>query len=454
MKDRKYRLESFAFYDHTAIQGRVEEMASRGWLLQKPGNFLWRYRRISPQRLHAAVTYFPTASAFDPGPSQGELTMEEFCARDGWTLLARWGQMQIYASAAPDPTPIDTDPVTQVETIHRSMRRAMLPGHLLLAATLLWQLGFCIYDFCQDPVDYLASTSTLLMPPMWLLLLLATLYEVAFYFRWHRKAVRAAEDGVFLPIRTNRAASLLLLGGATLLLLLSSLGSRPRLLTLLLWCGAYGFIMLLAYRAKDAMKRRGAPRWANITVTIGVIWLLTTGLLAGMASLIIGGDLWRERQPAESYQFNGHTFSIYHDQLPLTVAELTAGYDEVRYSTEVRREESPLLARTQYRQDRLLGQDPAAPELAYTIVRVKVPALYGLCRAAMLEEDTLFEAEYRPTDAVPWGAAEAFRFYRRGEPENWYLLLWEDRLAELSLYGLELTPERMALMGERLRQAG
>ena len=89
MKDRKYRLESFAFYDHTAIQRRVEEMAAQGWLLEKPGNFLWIYRRTEPRRLHAAVTYFPTASAFDPGPSQGELTMEEFCARDGWTLLAR-----------------------------------------------------------------------------------------------------------------------------------------------------------------------------------------------------------------------------------------------------------------------------------------------------------------------------------------------------------------------------
>ena len=78
MKDRKYRLESFAFYDHTAIQGRVEEMASRGWLLQKPGNFLWRYRRIPPQRLHAAVTYVPTASEFEPGTSKGGLNLDLF----------------------------------------------------------------------------------------------------------------------------------------------------------------------------------------------------------------------------------------------------------------------------------------------------------------------------------------------------------------------------------------
>ena len=37
MKDRAYRMETFAFYDQTAIQKRVEMMAARGWLLDKPG---------------------------------------------------------------------------------------------------------------------------------------------------------------------------------------------------------------------------------------------------------------------------------------------------------------------------------------------------------------------------------------------------------------------------------
>ncbi len=229
MKNHRYCLEFFAFYDHTAIQRRVEEMAAQGWLLEKPGNFLWTYRRTEPRRLHAAVTYFPTASPFDPGPSQGELTMEEFCAQDGWRLLARWGQMQIFVSQEEDPVPIDTDPMTQVETVHRSMKRAMLPGHLVLAAVILGQLWFHLLQFRQDPVGFLASTSSLLGVPMWLLLLLATLYEIFFYFWWHRKAVQGAEDGFFLPVRTNRLASALLLGGAIFLLLFSAIGSRSRL---------------------------------------------------------------------------------------------------------------------------------------------------------------------------------------------------------------------------------
>lgn len=452
VKDRLYRPEFFAFYDHAAIQGRVEEMAAKGWLLEKPGNFLWTYRRVPARRLHAAVTYFPAASAFDPGPSQGELTMEEFCAQDGWRLLARWGQMQIFISGAEDPVPIETDPVTQVETIHRSMKRAMLPGHLLLAAVILWQIFFQFLQFRRDPVGYLVSASSLLMLPMWLLLLLATLHEVGFYFRWHRRAVRAAEDGVFLPIRTNRLLSALLLGGAVLLLLFSGIGSRSRLGILLGWCALYGVILFLTSRVRDVMKRRGSPRWATRLGTMGAAVGLTLLATSGMTAAIIRGELWRERSPAETYEFSGHTFSVYHDPLPLTVADLAEPGD-VRYSTEARREETFLLARTRYSQDALLGEGPGHPELTYTVVEVKAPFLYGLCRRSMEKEDPLFETEYRPADAGPWGAKEALRMYRRGEADDWYLLLWEDRLAEVRLTGLPLTPQRMAVVGEKLKSA-
>lgn len=452
MRERIRRPEFFAFYDYTAIQGRVEEMAAKGWLLEKPGNFLWTYRRVPARRLHAAVTYFPAASAFDPGPSQGELTMEEFCAQDGWRLLARWGQMQIFISGAEDPVPIETDPVTQVETIHRSMKRAMLPGHLLLAAVILWQIFFQFLQFRQDPVGYLAGASSLLMLPMWLLLLLATLHEVGFYFRWHHKAVRAAEDGVFLPIRTNRLLSALLLGGAVLLLLFSGIGSRSRLGILLGWCALYGVILFLTSRVRDVMKRRGSPRWATRLGTMGAAVGLTLLATSGMTAAIISGDLWRERSPAETYEFSGHTFSVYHDALPLAVADLTEPGD-VRYSTEARREETFLLARTRYSQDALLGEGPGHPELDYTVVEVKAPFLYGLCRRSMEKEDPLFETEYRPADAGPWGAKEAFRMYRRGEADDRYLLLWEDRLAEVRLTGLPLTPQRMAVVGEKLKSA-
>ena len=56
--------------------------------------------------------------------------MEDFAAKDGWTLLTRFGQMQVFCNTAEEPTPIETDPVTKVETIYRAMKKNLLPAHL------------------------------------------------------------------------------------------------------------------------------------------------------------------------------------------------------------------------------------------------------------------------------------------------------------------------------------
>ena len=38
MKERKRRLELYAFYDHTGIERHLEEMAADGWLLERVEN--------------------------------------------------------------------------------------------------------------------------------------------------------------------------------------------------------------------------------------------------------------------------------------------------------------------------------------------------------------------------------------------------------------------------------
>lgn len=142
MKKMKTTLEHFAFCDHTAICKRMEDMAATGWLIEKPGNVFWKFRRIEPKKLTFAVTYFTNASEFNPAPTDGQQTMVEFCAQHGWVLAACWGQMQIFYNEAENPIPIETDPVTQVATIHRSMKKSMLPTHLLLLALCVYQLVF------------------------------------------------------------------------------------------------------------------------------------------------------------------------------------------------------------------------------------------------------------------------------------------------------------------------
>lgn len=450
MREKTYRFVFFSLYQWEKMARYLEGMAAKGWLLDKAGNTIWRFRRVPPQKLRFEVVFFPDASGFDPGPTEDLRTMADYCARDGWNLLCQWGQAQIFVNDREDPVPIETDPVVQVKILHRAMKRTMLPAHFLLLGVILFQLGMQIADFREDPVDFLSSGFSLGMVPFWLLLLTAQVYEIGYYFRWLHRARRTAEDGVFLSTGSRKGTWLLLVL-AVLVMIWVSLRSALQTWTLAVWGGCYFLILLLVVLARDAMKRKGVSRGINRAVSIGLCVVLTMGLLAGVTALFLQRGAGR-LQPPETYQFQGHTFSVWHDPIPLRVEELVPAVG-VRYSTQARVEETFLLSKERYSQDTLLGEDPDAPELDYTIVKVKAAFLYDLCRDSMSEEDPLFESDWRTADAAPWGAETAFRMYRLGEPADWYLLCFPDRIAEVHPRGLDLTPEVMAAIGEKLKTA-
>lgn len=144
MKDKKRVLATVSFYDRSGLEKRLARMAENGWLLEGIGSLLWTYRRIEPKKLTFCVCWFPAASTFDPGPSEEQQTFYDFCEHTGWVLAGSYGQMQVFYNESPDPVPIETDPVMEVDAIHRAAKRTTLPSHLTLLALALFSGGLFV----------------------------------------------------------------------------------------------------------------------------------------------------------------------------------------------------------------------------------------------------------------------------------------------------------------------
>lgn len=71
MSETRRCLANFSFYDQKGIEKKLEQMAAQGWMINQPGGLFWTFRKIRPQQLRFAVTYFPSASEFDPTPASG-----------------------------------------------------------------------------------------------------------------------------------------------------------------------------------------------------------------------------------------------------------------------------------------------------------------------------------------------------------------------------------------------
>ena len=137
MRQTKRVITQFCFYDRTGIQKMLEKQAQKGWMLESIGQLGWKYRRIEPKNVRFAVTYYANASMFDPEPTVGEELYQEFVEYSGWHFVASNAQMQIFCTEEENPMPIETDPMVELQNIHRAVKKSFLPK-----ATASWAAIF------------------------------------------------------------------------------------------------------------------------------------------------------------------------------------------------------------------------------------------------------------------------------------------------------------------------
>ena len=460
MKETKKIFCHFSFYDQVRIQEKLEEMAEQGWMVDKPGNFTWTFKRMEPKKLRFSVTYFPSASEFDPGPTDGELTKLDFCEQDGWVLAVKWGVMQIFYNENENAVPIETEPVAQVENVKKSMRKNVLFPHLFEVLLIAWYMFMQVSWIRRDLVEYLSDPLRVYQIPMWVCLLLACLYEIGFYFHWTRKAKRMAEeDGIFLPIKSNIRASYILLTFSFLMILFAFGSSRRYLIGGFIWSGVMCLIIFSVNVIKKKLKQKGVSRKVNMAISLGSVFLLTVLFMSVLVSAVIssGISLTRNSEPVGSYEHNGGIRYIYDDPMPLVIEDLMEM--DGRWSKESDHQETGLVSFTEYEQRALWTEPQEVPNLSYTIIDVKVAFLQDFIRQSILNsrqdevhDDFVFTDHYEPVDVSVWGADAAYQLHWSDSIMDTYLLFWDDRIVEIKFYW-EPTTEQMEKAAEVLRQS-
>ena len=460
-------LPLYSFYDRSGLSRHLEEMAAKGWMLDSLGAYSWRYRRIEPEQLKFSVTYFPTASQFDSQPSAEQELFWEFCAEAGWELMASSAQVQIFCNEQENPVPLETDPVSEYDTIRRSMKRGPLSSYGLLLLLCVFEIAFGLWRVWNDPVDALSSSSSLSASFGWAPLLFLASVELIRSCLWLKRAKAAADANLPLPdLRSAKWLGILVLTVTALELLwmlLSAFQTSRRMLVVMLVITAFFFLLfVLSTSVLKAAKKLRFSRRVNMVLTLGVIALLSVGMMAGMMAVVlrIDGNLLADHPPVESYEYKGMTWDVYADPLPLTIEELIdTDYDQ--WSTRLIENTSPLLTHLQARQrPRMDALDQ--PDLEYEIVMVHAPFLYDLCKdhfVDWLERDNNKLPEeywdiYQPVDPALWGAAEAYQRCSSGEPVNQFLICWPDRIAEINFdWEWTITDDLISITAEQLKYA-
>lgn len=482
-RQKKQEINLYAYYDHAGIVRHLEDMARQGWQLEKAGSVFWTYRRCKPAELRYAVVYFPKASQFDPEPPAEQREFWELCKATGWELVTNRYQMQIFRNPAPDAIPIETDPVVQVENVRAAMKKGSVRGNWCMVFCALLQIWLQFHNVSTIR-SLLASNTYLFAIFVWIMLLAEAVAGLISYYRWYKKARTAArEEGVLISPSSLKWWRVLELFFIMIFFAVYTANFfvyrryGMGALTLAVLGIFYGAVlMLVIHGSRWLMKKKGFSAETNMVLN---------GCIAVVAGLALMGVLFwatlrisdvpslRGHENAETLTSPGypdgdteHTYTVYHDPLPLTVEDLVGETVYKDYSCYREIQGSPLLTEYTYKQEvpfvfSISEQD--GPELSYDVYQVGLDSLYNSVKRSFFKDtvytfhgqiDFVIPHGWVAADAAPWGALDAYQYHDEdGQPYGSYLLCYDSRFVEISFDAWNAAPptaEQMTLVGKVL----
>lgn len=198
MKDRKFTYRGYAYFDRSGIQKYLEKMALKGWMLKAMAENRWEFVRIEPQKLCFFVSYFKRNKTNDVSYEQRREAFIAYCRHSGWELAAQDAFRIIWYHASEDPVPIETDPESDLNTIHNWAKERFLLRYCVCVLLMLAWIGMLITKkskmSLESALEGYFSLGLLLVP-----IGLNSIYELILYCLWRRKAKQAVMNNEDLP---------------------------------------------------------------------------------------------------------------------------------------------------------------------------------------------------------------------------------------------------------------
>lgn len=415
-----YRMPFFRAMDADAVEHYLKRKAAKGWQLEETGNFFWRFRREPPAALRYAVTYFPDASIYGGPPSPEQQELADYCGAAGWTYVTQWQRMQIFSTDRLDAAPLDTDELRKLETA-RSVFRKDLRRNLFLLALYLLNCFLFAENFSMNPLGYLSSPMALLYFTVWPGLVLLTAKSLLSWTIWLRRSQRSVDRGgtcVSSLFRVSRAVDIIIF------LFIAAIFAQAtwyaaqcdQASVFLFGFGIAGALLVVFGGLTWWMRKRGYGekdiRGASIAVAVVVA--------LGAIIVVFSSPRFEPIEPAWWYEGEDGRYGIYEDPIPLTLADLGIDTGDLPYSTFSRSNScSPLVTKINGSQNcppekEFPGEQPY---LAYTILHVSFPPVYGLCCHELSWWDNV--------KRLPDPRWKAQAVYSGGDSSSLLLVCWE-----------------------------
>ncbi|MDD2481808.1 MAG: DUF2812 domain-containing protein, partial [Lutispora sp.] len=127
MRKTKRVFWGFLPLDYKAIETYLEEMAEKGWMLEKVGAWAAKFRAIEPQKLKFYIDVFKEGGPFAPENTKEAEEYRNLCLESGWSFITSRDYLQFfYAEGDDNLTSIQTDEVLEQKIVESTLWRGQL----------------------------------------------------------------------------------------------------------------------------------------------------------------------------------------------------------------------------------------------------------------------------------------------------------------------------------------
>lgn len=192
----------FFSLDYKAMETYLEDMARKGWMLEKVGRITAKFKAIEPRNLKFYVDVFKEGGPLTPENTREAQEYRNLCQDSGWNYITSQDYLQFfYAEADSDPVPIQTDQALEQKIVQSTLWKHEL---LSIIATLL-VIVFLMAKFY--PLKYTSllrftGVTVFLLP----LLGLPVLFIAVHYLIWMLRARNNIKKGLAIEKPTLKAA--------------------------------------------------------------------------------------------------------------------------------------------------------------------------------------------------------------------------------------------------------
>ncbi len=451
----------YAMYHTSDIERKLEQYAEEGLFLTKIGSTLWTFEKGEPKKTKYTVTYFSEGSMFNPDYTDNQLTYFEYAEQSGWKHVSSFHLMQVFSSQEENPVPFETDEREKLDNIKKCMKKSFIPNMIMLLVIFCLNSAMQFTTMLSSPSSFFSNNLGIAALLSSLTVIFQQIVVLNSYRNWCVKSERSVsqggkcyDKGGEAIMRFNRWLLLWVLVLVTVIFSDAFFSGNRFVVYVTLPMIPLFFIVYLG--SINIMKKFKASAFVNKVVSVSALMLTSVLYTIFIFHIIItqypNRGLDREHRIGTYTNAAGELreYTIYQDEIPLTIEDLYIGFDTTNYSTEAYIASSFLLTDATYFHNSPPLSTGDTRRLDYSIYETKIGFVYNLVRKEMLtpqswrEQITLIEIDPRPFNAKE---AYAYEYTEGGGLNGEYILLYDDKIIDLDLR-YPLTPEQSAVVAE------